>query len=155
MTPLVRKSLLVLAGVVVLVLVGAGLFLLTLDANRYRGYIVDRLSQTLGRPVEAADVNLEWVPLSLTLNEIRVAESADFEGEYILSAQAVSIQVTLSSLLSGDPVVSEFQVEKPIIFLREDSSGQWNITRLGQPSGSGNNANPDETSGGAPVETPV
>ena len=72
-----------------------------------------------------------------------------------MSAQAVSIQVTLSSLLSGDPVVSEFQVEKPIIFLREDSSGQWNITRLGQPSGSGNNANPDETSGGAPVETPV
>ena len=151
MTPLVRKSLLVLACVLVLVLVGAGLFLFTLDANRYRGYIVDRLSQTLGRPVEAADVDLEWVPLSLTLNEIRVAESADFEGEYILSAQAVSIQVTLSSLLSGDPVVSEFQVEKPIIFLREDSSGQWNITRLGQPSGSGNNANPDETAVGAPV----
>ena len=25
-------------------------------------------------------------------------------------------------------MVSEFQVEKPIIFLREDSSGQWNIT---------------------------
>ena len=154
-TTLVRKSLLVLAAIIILVFVGVSIFLLTLDPNRYRGYIVDRLSQTLGRPVEAADVDLEWIPLSLTLNEIRVAESADFEGEYILSAQAVGIQVTLSSLLSGDPVVSEFQVEKPTIYLREDSSGQWNITRLGQSSGSGSEAQLEETSGRAPVETPV
>ena len=154
-TTLVRKSLLVLAAIIILVFVGVSIFLLTLDPNRYRGYIVDRLSQTLGRPVEAADVDLEWIPLSLTLNEIRVAESADFEGEYILTAQAIGIQVTLSSLLSGDPVVSEFQVEKPTIYLREDSSGQWNITRLGQSSGSGSAAQLEETSGRAPVETPV
>lgn len=155
MTNLARKSLLVLAAIIVLVLVGVSIFLLTLDPNRYRGYIVDRLSQTLGRPVEAADVNLEWVPLSLTLNEIRVAESADFEGEYILSAQAIGIQVTLLSLLTGDPVVSEFQVERPTIYLRENSSGQWNITRLGQTTGSGNETEQEETSGGAPIETPV
>ncbi len=155
MTSLARKSLLVSAAIVILVLVGVGIFLVTLDANRYRGYIVGLLSQTLGRPVEAAGVDLEWVPLSLTLNEVRVAESADFEGEYILSAQAVGIQVTLSSLLSGDPVVSEFQVEKPTIYLREDSSGQWNISRLGQTSGSGSEANPDETAVGAPVEASV
>lgn len=155
MTNLARKSLLVLAAIIVLVLVGVSIFLLTLDPNRYRGYIVDRLSQTLGRPVEAADVDLEWVPLSLTLNEIRVAESADFEGEYILSAQAIGIQVTLLSLLTGDPVVSEFQVERPTIYLRENSSGQWNITRLGQTTGSGNETEQEETSGGAPIETPV
>jgi uncharacterized protein involved in outer membrane biogenesis len=155
MTNVARKSLLLLAAIIVLVMVGVGIFLLTLDANRYRGYIVERLSQTLGRPIEAADVDLEWVPLSLTLNEIRVAESADFEGEYILSAQAIGIQVTLLSLLTGDPVVSEFQVEKPTIYLREDSSGQWNITRLGQTPGSGNETEQEDTSGGAPVETPV
>ncbi len=155
MTNLAQKSLLVLAAIIILVLVGVSIFLLTLDPNRYRGYIVDRLSQTLGRPVEAADVNLEWVPLSLTLNEIRVAESADFEGEYILSAQAIGIQVTLLSLLTGDPVVSEFQVERPTIYLRENSSGQWNITRLGQTTGSGNETEQEETSGGAPIETPV
>lgn len=155
MTNLARKSLLILAAIIVLVLVGVSIFLLTLDPNRYRGYIVDRLSQTLGRPVEAADVDLEWVPLSLTLNEIRVAESADFEGEYILSAQAIGIQVTLLSLLTGDPVVSEFQVERPTIYLRENSSGQWNITRLGQTTGSGNETEQEETSGGAPIETPV
>lgn len=155
MTNLARKSLLVLAAIIVLVLVGVSIFLLTLDPNRYRGYIVDRLSQTLGRPVEAADVKLEWVPLSLTLHEIRVAESADFEGEYILSAQAIGIQVTLLSLLTGDPVVSEFQVERPTIYLRENSSGQWNITRLGQTTGSGNETEQEETSGGAPIETPV
>ncbi|MEE8461171.1 MAG: AsmA family protein [Acidobacteriota bacterium] len=155
MTNLARKSLLVLAAIIVLVLVSVSIFLLNLDPNRYRGYIVDRLSQTLGRPVEAADVDLEWVPLSLTLNEVRVAESADFEGEYILSAQAIGIQVTLLSLLTGDPVVSEFQVERPTIYLREDSSGQWNITRLGQTAGSGNETEQEETSGSAPIETPV
>ena len=147
-----------MAATIVLVLVGAGIFLLTLDANRYRGYIVDRLSQTLGRPVEAADVDLEWAPLSLTLNEIRVAESADFEGEYILSAQAIGIQVTLSSLLSGDPFVNEFQVEKPTIYLREDSSGEWNISRLGQASGSESDAGGEssgEASAGASPEAPV
>jgi len=155
MTNLARKSLLVLAAIIILVLMGVSIFLLTLDPNRYRGYIVERLSQTLGRPVEAADVDLKWVPLSLTLNDIRVAESPDFEGEYILNAQAIGIQVTLLSLLSGDPVVSEFQVEKPTIYLREDSSGQWNITRLGQTSGSGSEVKLEETSGGAPIETPV
>ena len=36
-------------------------------------------------------MDLAWVPLRPTLNEIRVAESADFEGEYILSAQAIGI----------------------------------------------------------------
>jgi len=135
MTNLARKSLLVLAAIIVLVLVSVSIFLLNLDPNRYRGYIVDRLSQTLGRPVEAADVDLEW--------------------EYIVSAQAIGIQVTLLSLLTGDPVVSEFQVERPTIYLREDSSGQWNIARLGQTAGSGNETEPEETSGGAPIETPV
>jgi uncharacterized protein involved in outer membrane biogenesis len=157
-TTLVRKFLLLFAAIIVLVLVGVGIFLLTLDANRYRGYIVERLSQTLGRPVEAADVDLEWVPLSLTLNEIRVAESTDFEGEHILSAQAVGIQVTLSSLLRGEPVVNEFQVEQPIIYLREDSSGEWNISRLGQTSGSGTDAgdeSSEEASAGTSLEAPV
>ncbi|MCK5351395.1 AsmA family protein, partial [bacterium] len=158
MTNLARKSLLVLAAIIVLVLVSVSIFLLNLDPNRYRGYIVDRLSQTLGRPVEAADVDLEWAPLSLTLNEIRVAESADFEGEYILSAQAIGIQVTLSSLLSGEPVVNEFLVEKPSIYLRENSSGQWNFTKLGQAAGSGSDAgeeSSEEASAGVSPEAPV
>ncbi len=106
MTSLARKSLFVLAGIVVVVVLGAGIFLLTFDADQYCGYILEPLSQTLGRPVEAAGLELGLFPLSLTLNDIRVAKSADMSGEDLLSAQAVEVQVTLSSLLSGAPVVS-------------------------------------------------
>ena len=155
MTSLARKSLLVLAGIVVVVVVGAGIFLLTFDADQYRGYLLERLSQTLGRPVEAAGLDLGLFPLSLTLNEIRVAESADFNGEDLLSAQAVEVHVTLSSLLSGAPVVSEFQLEQPVVFLCQDASGEWNIANLGRPTSSQSEAQVSQTPEGGPSEAPV
>ncbi len=155
MTSLARKSLFVLAAMVGVVVVGAGIFLLTFDADQYRGYILERLSQTLGRPVEAADVDLGLFPLSLTLNEIRVAESADFNGEYLLSAQAVEIHVTLSSLLSGVPVVTEFQLEQPTVYLRQDASGHWNISKLGRPTSSQSEAQVSQIPEGSPSGAPV
>jgi len=101
-----RKILLSVVAVVVVLVVAAGIFIATFDANQYRGVVLERLSGSLNRPVEASELKLQIFPLRLRLEQVRVKEDPVFANDDFLRAAAVQFDVNLGALLSGDVQVT-------------------------------------------------
>lgn len=125
-----RKLLFVLLALVVLLIAAGAVFVLTFDANRHRGVILGQLSAAVNRPVEAADLELRVVPLRLRLNQVRIPEAPGFAGDDFLRAQAVQFDISLWSLLRGQPQVLALELDQPTVYLRQDAAGQWNVATL-------------------------
>lgn len=150
---LIRKSLLALAALAVLLLGALAVFLYTFDANQYRGAILSQLSRALKRPVEAAELELQLLPLRLRFDELRIREAPGFAGEEFIRARAVQVDIDLWSLLRGQPEVRALELDQPTIHLRQDSAGRWNVSTLAseQPTGAGESGAPPTP----PAEPPV
>ncbi len=145
-----RKILLTVAIVLVLLVVATGIFVATFDANRYRATILQQLSRTVNRPVEAEDLELTLFPLRLRLNHVRVKEDPSFaEGDF-LRAQAVRFDFDLSALLGGEVKVEGIELMEPTLYLRQNAAAQWNVTTLAAAPGE---AAP--TPAPAPTSTPA
>lgn len=128
-----RKLLLVLAALVVLLVAAAAIFLATFDANRHRDAVLAQLSATVRRPVEAAQLELQLLPLQLRLNQVRVLEAPEtaFAGQEFIRAEAVRFDLSLWSLLRGHPKVLALELDRPTVYLRKVADGQWNFATLG------------------------
>lgn len=127
---LVRKSLWVLAVLLVVVIVAATIFVYTFDANRYRGVVLAQLSRSVNRPVGAADLELQLLPLRLRLNQVRIAEDPGFGGGDFIRAEAVLFDLSLWSLVRGQPEVLALELDQPSVILRQNAAGQWNVATL-------------------------
>ncbi|MGH9778926.1 MAG: AsmA family protein, partial [Candidatus Acidiferrales bacterium] len=126
-----RKILLSVVVVVVVLVVAAGIFVATFDANQYRGLVLEQLSRSLNRPVEASELKLQIFPLRLRLDQVRVKENPAFAEDDFLRAAAVQFDVSLGALLSGDVQVTAIELIEPTIHLHQDAEGRWNVTTLG------------------------
>ncbi len=126
-----RKILLALVAVVVVLAIAAGVFIATFDANQYRGVVLERLSGSLNRPVEAAELKLQVIPLRLRLEQVRVKEDPAFAEDDFLRAAAVQFDVNLGALLSGEVQVTAIELIEPSIHLHQDDDGRWNVATLG------------------------
>jgi len=146
-----RKILLTVAIVLVLLVIATSIFVATFDANRYRATILQQLSHTVNRPVEAEDLELTLFPLRLRLNHVRVKEDPSFaEGDF-LQAQAVRFDFDLSALLGGEVKVEGIELMEPTLYLRQNAAGQWNVTTLASaPSEAAPTPAPAPTSTPAP-----
>jgi hypothetical protein len=139
-----RKVFLGLMVLFLLVAGAAAYFVLTFDANRYRDIILTQLSQAVSRPVEAAELDLQLVPLRLRLNQVRIPEDPGFTGEDFLRARSVQFEFSLWSFLRGQPQVLALELDQATMFVRSDEAGQWNVMTLAAASG-------EEASSGAPI----
>jgi autotransporter translocation and assembly factor TamB len=145
-----RKILLGVAIVVVVFVAAVGVFVATFDANQYRGVILEQLSRSVNRPVDAADLELTLLPLRLRLNQVRVREDASFAQGDFLRAQAVRFDFDLSAMLGGEVKVEGIELVEATLYLRQNADGQWNVTTLAAAPGE---ATP--TPAPAPTSTPV
>jgi len=152
---LAKKILLGLVALVVLLVAAAAVFVYTFDANRYRGVILAQLSRSVSRPVEAADLELRLLPLRLRLNQVRVPEDPAFAGEEFVRADAVQFDLSLWSLLRGETQVETLELDRPVVYLRQNAAGEWNVATLAaKPAPADKPATPPP-SGAAPAEAPV
>jgi len=127
----------ILLGLFVVVLLAGGLaayFVLTFDANRYRGLVLSQLSQAVNRPVEAADLELQLFPLRLRLNQVRIPEDPGFNGQDFLRARSVQFEFSLWSFLQGRPRALALELDQATLFVRSDQAGRWNVTTLAATS---------------------
>ncbi|MBI2956012.1 MAG: AsmA family protein [Acidobacteria bacterium] len=128
---LARKAFWGLVALVVLLLAAAAVFVATFDANRHRTTILAQLSQSINRPVDAADLELQLWPLRLRLNQVEVREAPDFAGQEFIRARAAQFDFRFRSLLRGEAEVQALELVEPTIYLRQDAAGRWNVATLG------------------------
>src|SRR3989338_4832554 len=150
---LAKKILFGLAALAV-VLAAAAVFVYTFDANRYRGVILAQLSGSMNRPVEAADLELRLLPLRLRLNQVRIPEDPAFAAEEFVRADAVQFDLSLWSLLRGETRVETLELDRPVVYLRQNAAGDWNVATLAAaPEPAEKPATPTPSVG--PAEAPV
>jgi len=104
--------------------------------KRDRRYVLDKLSDTVGRDVQAQDiqVGLGW-GVTLEISGLEIADDPSFSQLPFLKARQVSGQVELLPLLSGQVLITRLAMLNPEVRILRDSAGRLNVSTLGAHQG--------------------
>jgi len=118
--------------VVLLALVGAGIFLATLDLNAYKAHISSAAEAALGRKVVMeGNISHSLFPLGLRLDRVILADDGKYGSEPFVQASGVSLQTDLFGLLRGDLVVESILLDKLSLKLAIAANGtpNWEMAK--------------------------
>lgn len=122
----------ILAGVVVLLLIGFFVVQHLLDADTYRGKIEQTLSDSLGRQVTLGHLDVSLFSGDLVATSASIADDPAFSQQPFLTAKDVKIGVEVGPLIFHHEVhVTGFTVDEPKIALIRAENGSWNYSSLG------------------------
>ena len=123
------------AGGLVALAAGALVLLPSLvNVEQFRGLIRGQLQQSLARDVDFGAMRLKLWPLSIALDDLRIAEAADFStGKPFLTAKEIQVHVDLLPLLKQDVRIDDFEIVRPVLELVRDGE-RWNYLTLGRAS---------------------
>jgi len=126
------------AGALLLLLAAATLALPSLvNVEQFRGVIRAELEKSLARPVEFSGMRLRPWPLSIALENVRVAEDAAFAtGRPFLQCREIDVHVDLLALLRSSIRIDDFTLDAPALELVRTGE-RWNYATLGRASGEG------------------
>jgi len=124
-----RRVLLILGVLVVAVLAGLFIVPATIDWDRYRGSIEEEASRLAGREVRIGGrINVRLLPVPyIHIERLRVADTTAAIGEPLFKAEAVTVLLALSPLLSGTIEARRVDLDEPVLnlVLDENGSGNW------------------------------
>ncbi|HUA19426.1 MAG TPA: AsmA family protein [Bryobacteraceae bacterium] len=108
-----------------------------IDANQFRPRLEAELSQRLGRDVKLGNLKLSVLSGGVGASDISIAEDPKFGHTPFLTAQSLSVGVSLGGLIFSRRLdVTGVTIDKPGVSLLQDSTGAWNFSSLGtKPSG--------------------
>ncbi|MGC2637402.1 MAG: AsmA family protein [Acidobacteriaceae bacterium] len=119
---------LVLTGLVIALVLAAIFGPPFVNLGKYRRSITRSISDALGRPVAAGDMQLRLLPTpGITMTDFTVAEDPEFGYEPTLHANSVVVSLRLSSLWRGRLEVSRISVDEASLNLVKSDAGQWSI----------------------------
>jgi hypothetical protein len=132
------RKLWIAVGVLFLLLLAAGIIVvLSLDrlvARNQNGIIEQARAQAqavLGRDVAIARISVSlWDGIGVRLDDVRIADDADFGSEDFVRVAALTARAKLWPLLHGRFEVSRITAVQPHINLIRDATGRWNYTTL-------------------------
>jgi uncharacterized protein involved in outer membrane biogenesis len=122
-----------IVGAVVVVVAGAAAAVVLrefLDPERLRAHVVRATSDATGLEVSLAEARLTFVPLAVSLRELRVGDAAD----PFLEMESGLARLEIGALLRRSLTVDEIVLERPRVRLRADSTGVRLPGRLGEPA---------------------
>ena len=136
MRPL-KWTLIALAGIVALLLVGVLVITQWVDPNVFKPRIVAALSAATGRPVAlAGDLELAWYPwLALRTAEGSLGNPPTFDGPPLLRWREARLGARLWPLLHGELVLDRVRLDGLDLNLRRDATGRGNWDGLAEAVG--------------------
>ena len=109
-----------------------------LDLNRYRDQYLPILEQVLHRKVDIKDVRLTLFPkLGAQLQDVVIADDLDFSSKPFLTVSSVHVAVQWKPLLQRRIEVESVVIESPVVQVIRSSSGNLNISTIGNVPTSG------------------
>jgi uncharacterized protein involved in outer membrane biogenesis len=121
------KILRIVAGVVVLLIVGVVVVLMTLDVGQYKGLIQDQAKAATGREVTIGDIKLS-ISLSpaLVVSDVKVANAPWGSRADMLTLKSLEARTSLIPLLFGEVNISDLKVVEPDVVLETNAQGKGN-----------------------------
>jgi hypothetical protein len=130
-----RKTILVIAGGIVALIVVAVVFaLLSFNINAYKSKIETAVSDTTGLDVRiTGKMGLSFFPFGLSAKDIHVAN----KGGEILSLERLKLGVELMPLLKKQLQVTGCELVKPAVTIVKDAEGKYNFESTEKKSAKG------------------
>jgi AsmA protein len=136
------KRYLLIALAAVVVIIAAGIAVLSGRVDSFRPKIQAELQDKLKRPVTLGHLGLKLFPLSIEIDGFSLGDDPAFaSAQSFATASKVYVSAELFSLLGGNPQVKEVILDQPQIELIRNAAGKWNFSSLGGgTSSSGGNS---------------
>lgn len=129
----VKRSWVVLAAVVGVLLIGFFTVQHLLDADTYRGRIEAALADSLGRDVQLGHLSFSLFTGSLVAETPSIADDPAFSTQPFLTAANVHIGVETGALLFGHELhITGFTINQPKITMLRAANGTWNYSSIGR-----------------------
>src|SRR5438874_810287 len=129
----IRYSLYAIVGLLVLLVLGAAIFAMTFDPNRYKGQIETLVKEKTGRTLSLKG-NLEvavWPALGAKVNGVTFSEHAS--DQEFLALDSAHASVALMPLVHGSVVVDGIRVSGLKATIVKEKDGRFNFSDLTQP----------------------
>src|SRR5882757_5696361 len=131
---MIKKTLKV-AGIVLLLLIGAAFAIPLLFKGKITSLIKSQINKNLTARVDFSDVDLSlfrsFPRLAVALDSLRVTGTGEFSEDTLLSARRIDVAVNLPSLISGDVMkIHSIKVDQPRIhaIVHKNGHPNWAIT---------------------------
>jgi AsmA family protein len=124
----------ILLGLIVLVAIGGGAYLSTMDFNQYKGLVAEQAKAATGRDLKIeGDLNLE-ISLTprLSVEGVSFANAAWGSRTQMVTVKKFAAEISLVPLLSGSIKVNQVILEGVDLLAEKDKSGKANW-ELGAP----------------------
>ncbi|MFP4161811.1 MAG: AsmA family protein, partial [Ectothiorhodospira sp.] len=141
-----KRSLVVLTVLLVVLVILAGVVLITVDPNDYKEEISAAVEKRTGRTLEIqGDIGLSLFPrLGLELGETTLSNAEGFPGDHFARIRQVDVSVALLPLLRRELEVQEVRLEGLDLNLARDAQGRGNWEDLTETP-SADEVPPEET----------
>ncbi len=125
---IVKYLLLALGSLLLLFVIGLGIFIATFDANAYKQELSNLVKQKTGRELEfEGDVGLTFYPsLGMKLGALRFANAPGFGDRPMLAVEQASVSVDLLSLLRLQPEIAQLVLDGLQLDLARNRQGKTN-----------------------------
>jgi len=125
----IRRKTIIVATVFVAVAVVAAALLLPVLANpdRYRPQVISYLEAKTGKQIEVGHIGVNWIPLSIRLDNFGCRDPKPFPSDYFLKAAGVDVAVNVAALMRRQIVIKSIVLHDPIINVISDPDGLWNF----------------------------
>ncbi len=99
--------------------------------GRYKSRITELVSESLGRPVRLASVQMRLLPRpGFVLTDLTVEEDPAYGAEPVLHANTVTADIRLLSLWRGRLAISSISVDEASLNVVRTREGRWNLDPL-------------------------
>jgi len=126
-----------------------------IDANHYKGLIVEKAEQATGRKVDIGKIHASFFPwVGVRVDDVHMANRQGFSNTDFLQVKSLDVRLALIPLLSKQIEIKRFVLDSPKLLLERDASGAGNwedlfpATKKGVPSGIANGSQMPVTPGG-------
>ena len=126
------RSLAGLMTVLLLLLLVATIFVITFDANHYKGQLIELVKQQTGRELSIdGDIALSVYPdIALTVQQVKLGNAAGFNASRFAAADSARVVVQLLPLLEQKLRVDEVLLERLTLNLQRNRMGATNWADL-------------------------
>jgi translocation and assembly module TamB len=119
---------LAIAGLVILLMIGAAVFLYSPAGHKYILRVAQRkATESIGAPVQVQSFNFDPSTLSLELNNVRVLGANGPPSPALLEVDRIHLQFKILSLVRREWRLQEVALVHPVVHLLTDASGATNI----------------------------
>ena len=122
-----KISLYALGSLLLLLVIGGGVFVATFDANQYKSLISEQVKQQTGREFTLEDIKPSVFPwLGIKLQQITLSNASGFKAEKMLQMQQLDVRVKLLPLLGQRIHIDTLQIHGLELFLEKNKQGMSN-----------------------------